>query len=109
MVVVGVVQVVLMVDNRLLEIGQPSARELKRKGLAWFIDGENDDYIAPEVLRLSEAEMEHFRKDANEVYDGEWANNRPEGNGILKVNGQEFMGRFIKGKFIDALEYTVRF
>ena len=42
-------------------------------------------------------------------YDGEWANNRPEGNGILKVNGQEFMGRFIKGKFIDALEYTVRF
>ena len=62
-------QLVLMVDNRLLEIGQPSARELKRKGLAWFIDGENEDYIAPEVLRLTEAEMEHFRKDANEVYD----------------------------------------
>jgi glutathionylspermidine synthase len=62
-------QLVLMVDNRLLEIGRPTARELKRKDLAWFIEGENEDYIAPEVLRLSEAEMEHFRKDANEVYD----------------------------------------
>ena len=33
-------------------------------------------------------------------YDGEWVNNKPEGNGILKVGGQEFMGRFSKGKVI---------
>ena len=33
-------------------------------------------------------------------YDGQWAVNKPEGNGILKVNGQEFMGRFERGKFI---------
>jgi len=58
-----------MVDNRLLDIGQLSARELKRKGLSWYAEGDNHDYIAPEVLRLNEAEMEHFRQDANRVYD----------------------------------------
>jgi glutathionylspermidine synthase len=58
-----------MVDNRLLEIGAPSVRELKRKGYSWFAEGDNHDYIAPELLRLAEAEMEHFRQDANRVYE----------------------------------------
>ena len=62
-------QLVLMVDNRLLNTGTLSTRDLRWKGLSWFGEGENDDYIAPEVLRLNEAEMEHFRTDANRVYD----------------------------------------
>ena len=41
-------------------------------------------------------------------YDGQWVNNRPEGNGIYKLQGKEFMGRFKKGKFIEDHEYTVR-
>lgn len=62
-------QLVLMVDNRLFEIGQLSARELKKDNLSWMTEGDNHDYLASEVLRLNELEMEQFRKDANRVYD----------------------------------------
>lgn len=42
-------------------------------------------------------------------YDGEWINNRPEGNGIMNIEGKEFMGRFIKGQIDEDCEYTVRY
>ena len=42
-------------------------------------------------------------------YDGEWLNNYPEGNGILKVDGKEFMGCYSRGKFMEENNYTVKF
>lgn len=31
-------------------------------------------------------------------YDGLWMNNRPEGNGVLKLGDEEFIGKFKKGE-----------
>ena len=42
-------------------------------------------------------------------YDGEWVNNRPEGSGVYKMEGKQYMGRFKKGSFLEDQEYTVRF
>jgi hypothetical protein len=51
-----------------------------------------------------------FGKNQGEFnYDGEWLNNRPEGNGLLKTGGSEFIGKFAKGSLIETQEVTIRF
>lgn len=42
-------------------------------------------------------------------YDGEWLNNKPHGNGIMKIGDKEFMGRFKNGLIDEEQEYTIRF
>ncbi len=42
-------------------------------------------------------------------YDGQWVNNRPEGNGIMNIDGNQFMGRFVKGQVGEDYEYTIRY
>ncbi|MCB0635032.1 MAG: glutathionylspermidine synthase family protein [Lewinella sp.] len=55
-------------DNRLLTIGRPSGRELRQHGLSWYAQGDNHDYIAPEVVRVTTVEANRFREDADQVY-----------------------------------------
>jgi glutathionylspermidine synthase len=66
---VALVQLAPMVDNRLLETKGLSTWDLGKEKMHWLVEGENHDYIAPEVLRLNEQEMENYRQDANKVYD----------------------------------------
>ena len=42
-------------------------------------------------------------------YDGEWLNNKPHGNGIMKIGDKEFMGKFKNGSIDEEQEYTIRF
>ncbi len=42
-------------------------------------------------------------------YDGEWLNNKPHGNGIMKIRENEFMGKFKNGSIDEEQEYTIRF
>ncbi|MCB9346304.1 MAG: glutathionylspermidine synthase family protein [Lewinellaceae bacterium] len=58
-----------MVDERLIEIGRPSPRFMRKYGLNWFSDGDNEEYFAPELLTLREAEVEHFRVQAASLYE----------------------------------------
>lgn len=55
--------------------------------------------------------MKHgFGKNQGELnYDGEWANNRPEGNGVLKIGQDEYIARFVKGEIDETQEVTIRF
>ena len=58
-----------MVDNRLIEAGRPAPRFLRKHGLGWFAEGDNEDYFAPELLSVTEAELEHFRAQAASLYE----------------------------------------
>lgn len=42
-------------------------------------------------------------------YDGEWGNNKPNGNGIMKIENREFMGRFNNGIIDEEQEFTIRY
>jgi hypothetical protein len=42
-------------------------------------------------------------------YDGEWQNGRPEGSGVLRVNDQEFIAKFLKGDIDESQEVTIRY
>jgi hypothetical protein len=55
--------------------------------------------------------MRHgFGKNQGDLnYDGEWFTNRPEGNGIIKIGDEEFIGRFTKGDIDETQEVTIRF
>ena len=63
-----VLQLVLMVDSRLVEIGAPSVRSFEKSGLGWFVEGENHDYIAPELLQVEESELMQFERTSQELY-----------------------------------------
>ena len=58
-----------MVDDRLIEVGRPSSRFMRKYGLNWFSEGENEDYFAPELLSVTEAQVEHFRAQAASLYE----------------------------------------
>jgi glutathionylspermidine synthase len=58
-----------MVDNRLTEIGRLSPKQLRKRGLEWFIEGDNHDYFAPELLRLADNEIAAFSQPAGELYE----------------------------------------
>ena len=61
-------QLVLMVDSRLIEVGLPSARFMKKSGLRWLIEGENEDYFAPELIEIYEPEFIRFQETGRELY-----------------------------------------
>ncbi|MCB0579715.1 MAG: glutathionylspermidine synthase family protein [Phaeodactylibacter sp.] len=61
-----------MVDDRLIEVGRPSPRFMRKHGLSWFSEGENEDYFAPEILSVTEAQVEHFRTQAASLYELAW-------------------------------------
>lgn len=58
-----------MVDNRLAEIGQLSPKQLRKRGLEWFIEADNHDYLAPELIRLADHELTAFSQAAGELYE----------------------------------------
>ena len=58
-----------MVDDRLIEIGRPSPRFMRKYGLSWFSEGDNEDYFAPELFSITEAQIEHFRAQAASLYE----------------------------------------
>ena len=50
-----------MVDDRLIEIGRPSPRFMRKYGLSWYSEGDNEDYFAPELFSITEAQEEPDR------------------------------------------------
>ncbi len=58
-----------MVDERLEEIGRLRTSQLRKRGLEWFAEGDNHDYIAPELLFLNEREVARFSQPAAELYE----------------------------------------
>ncbi|MEQ8705551.1 MAG: glutathionylspermidine synthase family protein [Phaeodactylibacter sp.] len=58
-----------MLDNRLTDIGRLSPRQLRKQGLEWFIEGDNHDYFAPELLGLADREISTFSQAASELYE----------------------------------------
>ncbi|GJM33259.1 MAG: glutathionylspermidine synthase [Saprospiraceae bacterium] len=62
-------QAVLLVDNRLIETGRPPARFLRKHGLEWFIKGENEDYLAPEMIQVSRDEARAFKEVTEAIYE----------------------------------------
>ena len=58
-----------MVDNRLTDIGRLNPKQLRKRGLEWFIEDDNHDYFAPELLRLSDHEISNFSQSAGELYE----------------------------------------
>ncbi|MEO0338000.1 MAG: glutathionylspermidine synthase family protein [Bacteroidota bacterium] len=58
-----------MVDSRLVEIKTPQARSLEKSGLAWFMEDDNHDYIAPELLQVDQAEIIAYEKNGQDLYN----------------------------------------
>lgn len=63
------VQPVHMVDDRLTEIGALNPKQLRKRGLEWFIEGDNHDYFAAELIRLADREISTFSQAAGEIYE----------------------------------------
>lgn len=57
-----------MVDNRLFNVEEVPLFILKTLGLEWFVEGDNDEYMSDEWIRLDKPELEKFRTAANELY-----------------------------------------
>ena len=51
------------------ETGRPALSYLRKRGLEWFGEGDNHDYFAPELLRLSEPEQAVYAQAAGELYE----------------------------------------
>ncbi|NBC07410.1 MAG: glutathionylspermidine synthase family protein [Bacteroidetes bacterium] len=58
-----------MVDDRLEETGPPNLKQLRKRGLEWFAEGENHDYFAPEMLYLEDRELSAYSQAAGDLYD----------------------------------------
>ncbi len=62
-------QPVLLVDSRLIYTEALYASVLKREGLNWLQDGENEDYLSNVFVRISKNELDAFKKVAIELTD----------------------------------------
>jgi len=62
-------QLVLLVDNRLVYTEALYSNVLKREGLNWLQDGENADYLSNVFVRISQNELDAFKKVAIELTD----------------------------------------
>ena len=58
-----------MVDNRLIKVGEPTVKFLKKNGLSWFSDPVNEEYFAPEVIELAKAEVRRFQNQSVDLYN----------------------------------------
>lgn len=59
----------LSVDNRLIYTEGLYSNVLKREGLSWLQDGENADYLSHVFVRVSQKELDAFKKVADELTD----------------------------------------
>jgi len=57
------------VDNRLIYTEGLFSNVLKREGLNWLQDGENEDYLSHVFVRISPKEIDAFKKAADELTD----------------------------------------
>lgn len=91
-----------MVDDRLTETGGPSLSYLRKRGLEWFAEGENHDYFAPELLRVSDAEVKAFSQSAKELYDRLLLAAKKVGEqGLWKAAG-------IPANAVEAVEHSLK-
>lgn len=65
---VEAVQLALMVDNRLIEVGSLKSRTLKKEGLKWFASGENKDYLSDEFIVVNSSELYGYKQAAEELH-----------------------------------------
>ena len=57
-----------MVDDRLVPTVVPTAKFLKKNALSWFLNPENQDYFAPEMMTVSPQEITGFQEAATDLY-----------------------------------------
>jgi glutathionylspermidine synthase len=91
-----------MVDDRLEETGRPSMKQLRKRGLEWFSEGDNHDYFAPELLYLEDRELTAYSQAAGELYDRLLI-------AVKKVGEQElFKAAGIPPGAAEAVAYSLR-
>ena len=91
-----------MVDNRLTEIGPLNLRQLRKRGLEWFAEGDNQDYFAPELLQLSDRDVSVFSQAAGELYERMLlAARKVSEKGLWEAAG-------IPANAIEAVEHSMR-
>ncbi|MEZ4955495.1 MAG: glutathionylspermidine synthase family protein [Saprospiraceae bacterium] len=56
-------------DKRLIDIGPISRKTLKNIGMGWFATGENEEYLAEEIICLSDRELRPLQEAATSLYD----------------------------------------
>jgi glutathionylspermidine synthase len=91
-----------MVDNRLEETGRPNLKQLRKRGLEWFAEGDNYDYFASELLYLEDRELSRFSQAAGELYDRLLLAAKKVGEqGLWKAAG-------IPANAVEAVDYSLR-
>lgn len=63
-----VVQVVRLVDSRLIHVPPIATKPLRREGLDWFVDGDNHDYFSEDFVKVTSEELQAFQEAAQQVH-----------------------------------------
>ncbi len=62
-------QPVLSVDNRLLDSPRLKERWVRKKGLDYYVTGENHDYLSDEILKITRGEADAYLRAGEQAFD----------------------------------------
>lgn len=102
-----------MVDNRLKAIPTPAQRFIRRAGLEWFVQGDNEEYFSDEIIAIHPNEKNEWLDAAQRCFDalfstvrsatrsGEWENLGipPNARELVAYSINNEMDDFLFGRF----------